>query len=259
MDTHTFLSNGDIECTIIARPGIRCITHCDGTILIDTGTESINIRLRKTSHGGVPFEIGDERDNRTPAKVYSAAGSLKDVAQEDGDETYEAEKHTESNQERDGEDAVDTTTEFDQFCGELATKILKNWEKRSSTWKKGAAELLASQKTFFSEFKSPLQWSFQTLNRSETKVDRFLLPFHMINIFVWWSSFSIQSTNAVSDIKNALFETVKSGYITLPSKEKKTIQKQVKRYVIQGEVFWLMYKHTKGLLITVPQFITIEQ
>jgi hypothetical protein len=58
--------------------------------------------------------------------VYSAAESLKDVAQKDGDETYEAEKHTESNQERDREDAVDTTTEFDQFCRELATKILKN-------------------------------------------------------------------------------------------------------------------------------------
>jgi hypothetical protein len=126
MDTHTFLSNGDIEYTIIARPRIHCITHCDGIILIDTGTKSINIHLRKTSHGGVPFKIGDERDNQTPSKVYSAAKSLKDVAQEDGDETYEAEKHTESNQERDGEDTIDTTTKFNQFCGELATKILKN-------------------------------------------------------------------------------------------------------------------------------------
>jgi hypothetical protein len=259
MDTHTFLTNADTECTIVARRGIRCISHPDGAILIETETESITIHLRKTSHEGVPFTIGDERNNQTPAELNSAGGSLEDVAQEDGDGTRGTQEHTGSHQERDREDVVDTTNEIDQFCEQLAPKILQNWEERSSRWKKGAAELLAGPKTFFDEINSPIQWSFQTLNRSETKVDRFLLPFHKMNLFVWWRSFSIKSTNAVCDIKNALYETVKSDYMTLLPEKKKTIQKQVQRYVAQGEVLWLMYEHTKGLLITVPQFITTNQ
>jgi hypothetical protein len=266
MDTHTFLANGDTECTITARPGLCCSQTPDGTILIETGNESITIHLRTTSQGGVPLHIGDERYNQTPANLYSDGGSLEDVAQEDGDvenstryDTYGTEEHTESNKEKDREDAANATNEVDQFCKELATKILKKWEKRSAKWKKGAAELLAGPNTFFGEFNSLVQWSFQTLDRSETKVDRFLLPFHKINLFVWWSSFSIQPKNAVCDTKNALFETVKSGYTTLSPAEKKTIQKQVKRYVAHGEVLWLMYNHAQGLLVTVPQFITTEE
>jgi hypothetical protein len=266
MVTHTFLANGDTECTIIARPGICCSQNPNGTILIETGNESITIHLRTTSHGGVPLKIGDERNNQTSANLYSDGGSLEHVAQADEDvenltgyDTYETEEHTEANQEKDREDAVNGTNEIDQFCEELATKILKKWEKRPAKWTKGAAELLAGPNTFFGGFNSFLQWSFQTLNRSETKVDRFLLPFHKINLFVWWSSSSIQRKNAVCDTKNALFETVKSGYSALSPTEKKTIQKQVKRYVAQGEVLWLMYNHAQGLLITVPQFITTKE
>lgn len=226
MNTRILLANEYIECTVIADPSIRCrLTHNE-TILIETRTESITIQLRRTvGRGGV--------------------------------------KHAESIQEEGREDAIGATNKVKQFCEELASKILKKWENRSKTWKEGAAELRRNPVTFLGGFTSRIQWSYQTLNSSEKRLDHFLHPFHKINLFSWWSNNfsrrSKKSKNAVCPIRNAMYEIVKPGYTTLSNNEKGAIQKQVKRYVTQGEVLWLIYTHAPGLMITIPQFMTTEE
>jgi hypothetical protein len=296
MITHILLASEAIECSISAGPDTHCHTTHDGSILIRTKTESITLHLRRTiSHGGVPLKTVEERNNRKPARLHLADnGSSEAVAREDeGDSNREVvightsieeingtcgtEKHTKSNQKADRENIYDATNdrssnlegeaqgkkkkktegEIKEFCEKLKAKILKKWERKSAEWKEGIDDMLANPSTFFGGTTSPIQWSYQTLDSSEKNFDRFLLPFHKINMFFWWSrSISKRTRGVVRHIKNTMYETVKPGYAELPEQKKKNIEKQIERYVTQGEVLWLMFNHLEGLLITTPQFMT---
>ncbi|KAF9692798.1 hypothetical protein EKO04_009143 [Ascochyta lentis] len=297
MITHILQASEDIQCSITASPDTHCHTTHDGTILIRTKTESITLHLQRTiSHGGVPFKAVDERNNRTPAKLcLTGNGSSEGVAQRDeGDRNREVvigytgtekindtcgtEDHTKSNEEEDREDVLHATNdrssnqkgeaqgkkgktedEIKELCEKLTTKILKKWRKKSAGLGKGIHELLTNPSTFFGGITSPIQWSYQTLNSSEKKLDLFHLPFHKINIFFWWSnSISKRSTDVVCRIKKTMYKTLKPGYAELPREKQKTFEKQIERYVTQGEVFWLMYNHLKGLLITAPQCLNTK-
>jgi hypothetical protein len=188
---------------------------------------------------------GDE-GNRNGEVVIRYTGTEKI------NDTCGAEYHTKSNQEVDREDVLHATNdgssnlkgeaqgkkkkkkkkkkemtedEIKQLCEKLTTKILKKWEKKSAGWKEGTDELLANPSIFFGGTTSPIQWSYQTLNSSEKKFDRFHLPFHKINIFFWWSSsISRRSRDVVRHIKNTMYETVKPGYAELPRKERKRLR-----------------------------------
>jgi hypothetical protein len=238
-----------------------------------------------TSEGVAQEDEGDR--NGEVAIGYAGTEKIND--------TCGTEDHTQSNQREDREDALNATNdrssnlkgeaqrkkkekkgkkgekgkegkkqkteeEINQFCEKLRAKILKKWKEKSAGWKEGTEELLANPSIFLGGTTSPIQWSYQTLNNSEKGFDRFHLPFHKINIFFWWDdSISKRSRDVVCHIKNTMYETIKPGYAELPENKQEAFKKQIKRYVTQGEVLWLLYKHVKGYLITAPQFLNTEE
>jgi GTP-binding protein EngB required for normal cell division len=56
-----------------------------------------------------------------------------------------------------------------------------------------------------------------------------------------------------------MYKTIKPGYAELPEKKQEAFKKQIKRYVTQSKVLWLLYNHVKGLLITAPQFLNTKK
>jgi hypothetical protein len=218
----------------------------DGEVVIRyTGTEKINDTCGTEDHTKSNEEA--HREDVLNA-THDRSSNLKGEAQG---------KKKKKKQKKEKEKTED---EIKELCGRLTTKILKKWRKKSAGLEKSTDELLTNPRTFFRGITSPIQWSYQTLNSSEKKFDLFHLPFHKINIFFWWrSSISKRTRGVMRHIKNAMYETLKPGYAKLPREKQKTFEKQIERYVTQGEVFWLMYNHLKGLLITAPQCLNTEE
>jgi hypothetical protein len=262
---------GDIECAITAGPDLCCHTALDGTIVIITRTETITIQLRRTiDRERLPVENADKRLAHEAKEGSDCEEEHTESDQEDREHDIHATNGYRSNPigEAGGKKKKKDKTknkrkrktlmskeEVAQFCTGLATKIVGKWEDRSTTWEESKNELLADPSTFFGKCTSLIQWSYQTLDSSEKKRDRFHLPFHKINLFFWWK----QCAGAGNEFKRSMYEAVKPGFTNLPEKKKDSIRIQIARYVNQGEVFCLMYKKVPGLLITIPHFITTKE
>jgi hypothetical protein len=263
MTAHILSTVGDIECAVTVGSGLCHHTVQDGTIIIRTATDLITIQPRHIVDRGI-----STRDARSEGVAQEDEGDSNRENLEDPTGSTGIEEDTEYNQEEDinvtndhgsktegpkpeGE-AQRKKEEIEQSCKKLAATVLKKWEDKSETWEQEKKELLADHATFLGRCTSQPQWSYQSLASSENDIH---LPFHKLNLHSWWS----QSKGAGHKVKQIMYETLIPGYAKLKPKKKDSTRIRIARYVNQGEVLGMMYKHSHGLLVTIPEFMTTEE
>jgi hypothetical protein len=262
MTAHILLTVGDIECAVTVGSDLCYHTVQDGTIIIQTATDLITIQPRHIVDRGISTSVSSSEGVAQEDEGDSNRENLEDPTGSIG-----IHKHIDYNQEEDINVTNDHSSKpesskpegeaqrkkgkFEQSCKKLAATVLQKWEDKSKTWEKEKEDLLADQATVFGTCTSNPQWSYQSLASSENNIH---LAFHKLNLYSWWSQ--CQSQGAGHKFKQSMYETLIPGYAKFKPKKKDSTRIQIARYVNQGEVLGMMYNHTKGLLITISEFIT---
>lgn len=192
--------------------------------------------------------------------------AAEDNAEEDISPEHDAGEQEDGGQEDEVEDDEGSNPEkkIKEYCQKLGVKILNGWKEAPPKTKK-LEELLANPSTFFARqnYISYPQWSYQKLNDLEKNLHLYRLPFHKMDLAIFWNRYLPQGSkiNAakLAHLKAAMFQDLVPGYQGLSRKEKDKNRKQIKRYVKQGEVLLSMSTRKFGLILSVSHFITTEE
>jgi hypothetical protein len=261
MAAHILSTVGDIECTITVGSGLCYHKVQDGAIIIRTATDSITIQPRHIVDRGISTrdassegaaqedEVDRNRENSgDPTGSIGIEEHTEDYQEENINVTIDDNSRTEYS-DPEGE-AQRRKEKIEQSCKKLAATIQEKWKAVSKEWEEEKKELLADHATLFGKCTSQPQWSYQSLASSENTIH---VPFHKLNLHSWWNR-----SKGVKHNKK-WYQTFIPGYAQFDQKKRDSTRMRVTRYVKQGEVLRMMYNHTPGLLITVPEYMRTEE